>query len=67
MIDIFKTYAEGGQSTILLVDAAMIVGSVLIAAALQSAPAHVVAFTGVLAAYTLPYILATRPQNPISK
>jgi hypothetical protein len=64
MIDLFKTYAEGGQSMILVADAAMIGGSVLIAAALQTAPAHVVAFTGVLAAYTLPYILATRPQYP---
>jgi hypothetical protein len=66
MIDLFKTYAEGGQSMILVADAAMIVGSVLIASVLQSAPAHVTAFTGVLAAYTLPYILATRPQYPMS-
>lgn len=60
MIDVFKTYTEGGGVKILAADAAMIAGSVLLATGLQAAPASVTAFTGILAAYTVPYILSTR-------
>ena len=60
MIDVFKTYTAGGGATILAADAAMIAGSVLLATGLQAVHPVVTAFTGILAAYTLPYILTTR-------
>lgn len=61
MMDVFKTYTAGGGANILAADAAMIAGSVLLATGLQSLPPAATAFTGVLAAYTVPYILTTRP------
>lgn len=60
MIDVFKTYTAGGGAKILVADAAMIAGSVLLASGLQAVHPAVTAFTGVLAAYTVPYILSTR-------
>jgi len=60
MIDVFKTYTAGGGAKILAADAAMIAGSVLLATGLQAVPPAATVFTGVLAAYTVPYILTTR-------
>jgi len=60
MIDVFKTYTTSGGAKILAADAAMIAGSVLLATGLQALPPATTAFTGILAAYTVPYILTTR-------
>jgi hypothetical protein len=57
---IVVTYTAGGGAKILAADAAMIAGSVLLATGLQSFPPAATVFTGVLAAYTVPYILTTR-------
>jgi len=62
MIDVFKAYAESGKGRIILADAAMMVGAGVLASFLASAPTHVTAFVGILAAYAVPYILTTRNQ-----
>lgn len=59
MIDLFKDYAEGAGGKIIVGDAAMMVGSAVIAMLLKDAPAHITASLGVLAAYAIPYILYT--------
>lgn len=59
MMDVFKDYAASGGGKILVADAAMMVGSALIAMVLKEAPAHLTAFVGLFAVYTLPYILET--------
>jgi hypothetical protein len=60
MIDVFKAYAASGQGRILIADAAMMVGSALIASTLVSLPTVVTLFVGSLAVYAVPYILTTR-------
>lgn len=60
MMDVFKDYAASGGGKILVADAAMMVGSALIAMVLKEAPAHVTALVGLFAVYTLPYILETK-------
>ena len=60
MIDVFKAYAASGQGRILVADAAMMIGSALIATALLSLPSMATLFVGSLAVYAVPYILTTR-------
>lgn len=60
MIDVFKAYAESGQSRILVADSAMMIGSALIASLLSQLPTSVSLFVGTLAVYAVPYILTTR-------
>lgn len=60
MIDVFKVYAEEGKYKVILADSVMMVSSVFIASMLKDQPAHITTFLGVLAAYTVPYILTTR-------
>jgi hypothetical protein len=62
MIDVFKDYSSGGPK-ILAGDAAMMVGSSVIAIALKGMSPHLVASFGLLVAYALPYILYTKPVN----
>ena len=58
MIDIFKEYVKGGP-IILFVDTLMIVGSILIGAALKNQDAHYTVSGSLLTAYALSYILFT--------
>jgi len=60
MIDVFKAYAASGQGRILVADAAMMVGSALIASTLAGLPVSATLFVGSLAIYAIPYILTTR-------
>jgi len=60
MIDVFKAYADSGQSRILLADSAMMVSSALIATGLTQLPTSFTIFIGTLAVYAVPYILTTR-------
>lgn len=62
MMDVFKVYAERGGSKVVVADSAMMVGSALIASGLAGAPWSATLFSGVLAAYAVPYILTTRWQ-----
>jgi hypothetical protein len=59
MMDVFKDYSKAGGK-ILAGDAAMMVGSAILAMLLKSAPPHLAASTGLLTAYVLPYSLYTR-------
>jgi hypothetical protein len=65
MIDLFKRYDASGSYRILIADSAMMIGSAAIASFLASQPVVVSLFTGTLAVYAIPYILATR--NKFSK
>jgi hypothetical protein len=58
MIDVFKTYIKGGPK-ILLVDAAMIAGSIVIASAMKNQDAHYTVSGFLVTAYALSYILYT--------
>jgi len=60
LIDVFKAYANSGKSGILLVDAAMMLATTLIASFLYTQPAGVTILSGSIIAYALPYILTTR-------
>lgn len=60
MMDVFKVYAASGKEKVLIADASMMVGAGLLTSALASAPAHITAFTGILTAYAVPYILTTK-------
>jgi hypothetical protein len=60
MIDLFKDYAEVAGAKILAGDAAMMVGSAVIAMILKGQPEHLTGFIGILAAYVIPYILHTK-------
>jgi len=62
MMDVFKDYASAGPK-ILVGDAAMMVGSSVIAIALKGLSPHLVASFGLVVAYALPYILYTKPVN----
>ena len=65
MIDLFKRYNASGSYRILIADSAMMIGSAAIASFLASQPVVVSLFTGTMAVYAVPYILATR--NKFSK
>jgi hypothetical protein len=65
MIDVFKRYNAHGSYRILIVDSLMMTGSALVASFLATQPISVSLFTGTLAVYAIPYILATR--NKFSK
>lgn len=58
MIDVFKTYIAGGPK-ILLVDAAMVAGSIGIAAYLKTLDYHYISSISLVSLYTLTYILYT--------
>jgi len=58
MIDVFKTYIQGGPK-ILLVDALMVAGSIGIAAALKATDFHTTVSVSLVTAYTLSYLLYT--------
>ena len=61
IIDLFKKYAAEGSWKILLADAAMVVGSIFLMEALDNNLSDdQVGFLGVLAAYSLLYILYTK-------
>lgn len=60
MMDVFKDYAARGGVKVVVADTAMMLGSFGIASALSSAAPAATAFSGVLAAYAVPYILTTR-------
>jgi hypothetical protein len=60
MMDVFKAYAERGGIKVVAADTAMMLGSFGIASLLASAPPAATTFSGVLAAYALPYILTTQ-------
>ena len=58
MIDLFKTYIQGGPK-ILLVDAAMVAGSIGLAAALKNQDYHYTTSGTLVTLYALSYILFT--------
>jgi hypothetical protein len=58
MIDVFKNYIEGGP-VIVAADAAMVAGSIGLAAFLKNQDFHYTASVGLLTAYALSYILFT--------
>jgi len=60
MMDVFKTYAEKGGVKVVAADAAMMLGSAAIASFLAAAPKEATLFSGVLAAYAVPFILTTK-------
>lgn len=60
MMDVFKTYAARGGAKVIAADAAMMLGSFVIAGLLGKAGTAATQFSGVLAAYAVPYILTTR-------
>jgi len=60
LIDLLKSYGRSGGFLILFYDACMLIGTVLIASALYKYPVPVSIIAGTLAAYTIPYILATQ-------
>lgn len=62
MMDVFKTYADRGGSKVVIADTAMMLGSFGIASYLAGAGSQVTLFSGVLAAYAVPYILTTKWQ-----
>jgi hypothetical protein len=62
MIDVFKTYIQGGPK-ILLADAAMIAGSIGIAAAMKNQDAHYTLSGFLVTAYALSYILYTNVKS----
>lgn len=60
MMDVFKTYAEKGGVKVVAADTGMMLGSAAIAAFLAAAPKEATLFSGVLAAYAVPFILTTK-------
>lgn len=60
MIDVFKTYSDKGGLKVVAADSAMMLGSVAIASYLAAAPKEATLFSGVLAAYAVPFILTTQ-------
>ena len=58
MIDVFKEYVKVGP-VILFVDSVMIVGSILLGAALKNQDVHYTVSGSLLTAYALSYILFT--------
>ena len=62
MMDVFKTYSERGGLKVVVADSAMMLGSFGIASLLAGAGIPVTQFTGIFAAYAVPYILTTKWQ-----
>jgi hypothetical protein len=62
MIDIFKMYISGGP-VIIAADAAMVAGSIGLAAALKNQDSHYTVSLGLITAYSLAYLLYTRPPS----
>ncbi len=60
MIDVMKEYADGGGYKILGGDAAMVAGSSVLSMLLKSAPPHLTLAIGLLAVYSIPYVLETQ-------
>jgi hypothetical protein len=58
MIDVFKDYVKGGP-IILFVDSLMVIGSILIGAALKNQDAHYTVSGSLVTVYALTYILYT--------
>jgi len=67
MIDVFKDYAEGGGAKILAGDAAMMVGTSLVAMGLKSQPVHIAAAFSIVVAYIVPYILYSKNKFSVLK
>jgi hypothetical protein len=67
MMDVFKDYAESGGAKILFGDAAMMVGSSLVAMSLKSQPFHIVASIATVAGYIVPYLLYARNQYSVTR
>jgi hypothetical protein len=67
MMDVFKDYAESGGAKILFGDAAMMVGSSLVAMSLKSQPFHIVASVATVAGYLVPYLLYSRNQYSVTR
>lgn len=57
MIDVFQDYAKENGAAILLSDAAMMIGTVVVAMGLKSLPTHVTTSTLIVTLYSLCYIL----------
>lgn len=62
MIDVFKGYAKNGGALVIVGDALLMLGSAAAAFALKSQPDHIISSFAILVAYTLPYILYTKPR-----
>lgn len=61
IIDLFKRYAAEGSWKIIVADSAMVVGSVLLMEYLENnLPADVTSFIGILAVYSILYIIYTQ-------
>lgn len=60
MIDVFKEYAQSGGAKIIAADSAMIAASSILAMLLKGVSGQYVMFIGLLAMYTVPYVLETR-------
>lgn len=60
MMDVFKDYAASGGAKIIVGDAGLMLASAGVFLALERLPAEGQWFAGLLAAYTMPYILLTR-------
>lgn len=60
MIDLFKEYAVENSYKIIIADSAMIGGSVLLAGILEDMRPDIVTFLGLLATYSLTYIIYTK-------
>jgi hypothetical protein len=60
MIDLFKDYAAENSYKILLADSAMIGGSVLLAGVFEDMRPDIITFLGLLATYSLTYIIYTK-------
>jgi hypothetical protein len=60
MMDVFRDYANSGGAKVVAADSAMMVGSSFLSMLLKVTPGPWVAMIGMLAVYTLPYILEQR-------
>jgi hypothetical protein len=60
MIDVFKSYAKENGAKILVADALMLIGSVLIADILKGLPAHFTVSATLITLYALCYIIYTK-------
>jgi hypothetical protein len=60
MIDVFKSYAKENGAKILVADALMLIGSVLIASVLKSIPDHFTVSVSLITLYALCYIIYTK-------
>lgn len=60
MIDLFKSYANENSYKILIADALMISGTVMLAEGFETIDKNLVIFMGLLAVYALTYIIYTK-------